>query len=43
MIQRLKKTTSITVSSIHHRENCLKCGSRFFTLWNWAKNGCHFV
>jgi len=39
MIQALKKTTSVTVSSIHHGEDCLKCGIRIFTLCNWEKNG----
>jgi len=30
MIQGLKKIF-VMVSSIHHRENCLKCGIRIFT------------
>jgi len=34
MIQGLKKTTSVVVSSIHHRKSCLKCGIGIFTLWN---------
>jgi len=43
MIQELRKTTSITVLSIHRRESCLKCSIRIFTFWNCEQNECHFT
>jgi len=41
MIQRLKKMTSLAVSSIRHRVNHMNCD--IITLWNREKNGRHVM